>query len=286
MKIQRRGSAARIAGGLGAGGRLWSGVWPERGREANASGGEISQLNACFFKRTFEYLPAMAAVVTTRSESTGGATKARLMEVAERLFAERGFDVVSLRQITSQAGTNLAAVNYHFGSKEELILAIVRRWVEPLNRNRLKLLRVIGDEMLREGRRAAPAEIVEAFLRPVLELHHGSEQSKRVFLRLLGRCMLETRRDVSEALLKEFRPVYDAFAEAFRCSLPHLSAQEITMRMMFMAGAMAHSTLNLERFAAIHGRPSAASTEVLLRQMVEFAAAGFAAGGAGGEGVR
>ena len=80
-------------------------------------------------------------------------------------FSSRGFSATSLRAITAKAGVNLAAVNYHFGGKEALILAVVHRLIDPLNQRRLQLL----DE-LEAGGEPALEEILDAFLRPALEL--------------------------------------------------------------------------------------------------------------------
>lgn len=215
------------------------------------------------------------------------ATRTRLLDVAERLFAEKGFESVSLRRITAEADANLAAVHYHFGSKEALIAAVIQRWVTPLNERRMCLLRKVECKAEENGETVRVVDIAEAFVRPPLELYRKSDQSKRVFFRLMGRCMLETREDISSILIKEFREVVDSFSSAFRRSLPHLSPPEVTMRMMFMAGAMAHAILNIDKLAAFHGKRMAEpSTESLVRQMVDFIAGGFPGTGADTEGGR
>ncbi|MGK0187084.1 MAG: AcrR family transcriptional regulator [Verrucomicrobiales bacterium] len=204
------------------------------------------------------------------------ATRVRLLDVAERLFAEKGFEAVSLRHITAEAEANLAAVHYHFGSKEALVAAVIQRWIKPLNKKRLQLLEKVENEAEANGQIATVAMVAEAFVRPPLELYRKSDQSKRVFFRLMGRCMLETREDIASILIKEFREVVDAFNLAFRKSLPDLKPQEVTMRMMFMAGAMAHAILNIDKLAGFHGKRMAEpSTESLVRQMVDFIAGGF-----------
>jgi AcrR family transcriptional regulator len=213
------------------------------------------------------------ASVTTDS----AATKSRLIDVAERLFADHGFDAVSLRQITSEAEANLAAVNYHFGSKEELTMAVVKRWLTPLNVARLQLL-AEAEKRANAAGRSSPvvAEVAEAFVRPALELYRDSEQSRQVFFRLIGRCMLDSRQSVSVSLVAEFREVVEKFGAAFGRCLPHLTSAEVTMRMMFMAGAMVHTILNIDKLAVFHGSALVVPpTEELVRQMVEFVASGF-----------
>src|SRR5437762_13635541 len=67
-------------------------------------------------------------------------TKTRILDAGEHLFMEHGFEATSLRQLTSAAGVNLAAVNYHFGSKEELFQAVLTRRLDPMNQERIQLL--------------------------------------------------------------------------------------------------------------------------------------------------
>ena len=67
-------------------------------------------------------------------------TKDRILDTAERLFADKGYPATSLRDITNEAGVNLAAVNYHFGSKEALLSAVLDRRIGPVNEKRLELL--------------------------------------------------------------------------------------------------------------------------------------------------
>src|SRR3982750_849200 len=67
-------------------------------------------------------------------------TKTRILDAAESLFMEHGFEATSLRQLTSAAGVNLAAVNYHFGSKEELFKGVLTRRLDPMNQERIELL--------------------------------------------------------------------------------------------------------------------------------------------------
>ena len=70
-------------------------------------------------------------------------TKERLLDAAETLFGDRGVAAVSVRDITAAAGANIAAVNYHFGSKDGLLQAVINRRMEPLNAERLRLLDLV-----------------------------------------------------------------------------------------------------------------------------------------------
>ena len=162
-------------------------------------------------------------------------TKEVILDAAEQLFSEQGFASTSLRAITATAGVNLAAVNYHFGSKNDLAKAVLARRLQPLNRERLRRLDGL------EGRGAPPAEeIVAAFVAPALNLNRG-EGAGEGLKRLLGRIYAE-QPDFLEDLLKEqFGDVVRRFSAALKRTLPHLPPADMFWRMHFMVGAMAHT---------------------------------------------
>src|SRR5271167_2773804 len=89
-------------------------------------------------------------------------TKTRILDTAEKLFGDKGFDTTSLRDITAEAEVNLAAVNYHFQTKDSLIDAVIGRRIAPVNRRRLEMLAAAGPNPSVE-------QIVEAFVAPLLE---------------------------------------------------------------------------------------------------------------------
>src|SRR5262252_2657033 len=114
-------------------------------------------------------------------------TKERILDTAERLFAERGYGATSLRSIIAAAKVNLAAVHYHFHSKQELLDAVLTRRIEPLNRERIALL----DELERSaGDGAPPLEaILSALIEPPLRL--SRDPSFATFVKLMGRIYAE-----------------------------------------------------------------------------------------------
>src|SRR5437762_11351711 len=96
-----------------------------------------------------------------------GDTRSRILDGAEELFGERGLDRVSIRDITRKAKANLAAINYHFGSKEDLIAAVFERRVVPVNEARLAALDVVEKAV---GKKSPKLEaILEAFIRLALQ---------------------------------------------------------------------------------------------------------------------
>ena len=197
-------------------------------------------------------------------------TKFRILDVAEELFANQGLDRVSIRDITETAKVNLAAVNYHFGGKEELIAAVFERRIGPVNTARLELLK-----RLEKAHTAKVEDILEAFIRPTTACCQEAGAQQQAFGRLFGRCLAETRPDVEALLQRLFEPVVAHLEAALRKALPHLSRTEIFWRMKFTFGALHHWLLTRDKFV-----PSWAGkmdVEEQTRKLIAFAAAGFKA---------
>ena len=163
-------------------------------------------------------------------------TKERILNAAERLFAHNGIEATSLRAITSEAGVNLASVNYHFQSKDILVQAVVARRLAPINRHRIALLDAC-EEAARPGP-PSPAKILEAFLLPVLEAHatHAPD-----FGPILGRLYTEPKEFLERVYRGHMEPIARRFITAFHRALPHLPEEELIWRLHFMIGAMAHT---------------------------------------------
>ncbi len=163
-------------------------------------------------------------------------TKTRILDAAEKLFAENGYSATSLRAITAAAGVNLAAVNYHFGTKEGLIHAVFARKVGPINAQRLAAL---GDLERKAGRRPLPLDaIVRSLVGPMLRAVQNPEGSA-AFRTLLGRAYSEPVLWITFA--REFEEVVGRFTAALARALPHLPRTEIFWRLHFSIGATAHT---------------------------------------------
>ena len=163
-----------------------------------------------------------------------GSTKERILAAAETLFAQRGFDGASLRQLTSDAGVNLAAVNYHFGSKEKLVEQVFRRRLDTLNAQRLAALaRVAGQPETRLE------DVLDAFIRPALELSH--EDSGSLFMRVLARAFAEHDDSLRKFLSENYGHVMRQFTAEFARLLPQLSKEELYWRIDLVTGALTHA---------------------------------------------
>jgi AcrR family transcriptional regulator len=200
-------------------------------------------------------------------------TRESLMDAAESLFSEHGIEAASLRQITQQAGANLAAVNYHFGSKDGLVRAVFSRRLKPLTDERIRLL-----EQCDLQAEDAVEQVLRAFLAPTLRMLREAPDGVRGFGRLMGRAFSEPSEEVRAMVFEEFRPSIDRYLEAFRTVVPYLEEAERVWRFHFVAGAMAHTiacTHMLERYSG--GLCRTSDPEEALAQLVTFLAAGLRA---------
>jgi AcrR family transcriptional regulator len=200
-------------------------------------------------------------------------TKSRILDVAEEMFGEEGLDRVSIRDITKKARVNLAAINYHFGSKEDLVAAVFERRVVPLNDARVAALDIVEKAV---GRKSPKLEdILEAFIRPALQSSLDASKGGTAFSKLFGRCLSEPSPEVEALLKKQFEPMAERMQAALKRSLPHLSRSEIFWRLKFTYGALHHWLLTKEKF-----RPNWVEdidVEAQIHKLISFAAAGFRA---------
>ena len=157
-------------------------------------------------------------------------TRQRILDAAELLFTDYGFEATTLRQITGAAGANLAAVNYHFGSKEELIRELFRRRLTWLNQQRLQELDRLEAEA--GGKPLKPSQILEVFFGVALKMAADTKGGGRTFMRLLGRTYTKPSEFVRGFLAEEY---------ALIKALPGVPQEEILWRFHFMMGAMSYA---------------------------------------------
>ena len=221
--------------------------------------------------------PSRPARKAASLDSTSQDTKSRILDAAEHLFMEHGFEATSLRSLTSAASVNLAAVNYHFGSKEELFQAVLTRRLDPMNQERIDLLSRLEREA---GAKAIPCEkILSAMLIPALRLARDEKRGGKNFLRLLGRAYADPAPFISHFLSENYAEMIGRFKDAFLKSLPHLTRQELTWRLHFTMGALSYTVsgtdaLKLLHQAMPHDRDN---DELLIQRLAPFLVAGLKA---------
>ena len=204
-------------------------------------------------------------------------TKSRIIDAAEQLFMEHGFEATSLRSLTAAASVNLAAVNYHFGSKEELFQAVLTRRLDPMNQERIDLLERLERET--GGRAIACEKILSAMLIPALKLARDERRGGKNFLRLLGRAYADPAPFIRHFLSEQYADMIGRFKEAFMKSLPHLTRQEITWRLHFVMGALSYTLAGTDVLKLIaHALPGEKDNdELLLQRLAPFLVAGLKA---------
>ena len=197
-------------------------------------------------------------------------TKQKILDTAERLFGDQGYAATSLRHIIAEAGVNLAAIHYHYGSKEELLDEVVMRKAGPVNEERLALL----DQYEAEAGAGplAVGKVLEAFLAPAIL---GADRSPQ-FVKLMGRMYGEGLMPIIVG--KHFQPMVARFLEAMRRALPDLPNDELFWRIHFMVGAMAHTLCGPPETRPGGGAGSASfDAGRVVQRLVTFLEAGFQA---------
>lgn len=178
-------------------------------------------------------------------------TRERILDVAERLFMENGYEATSMRMITGAAEVNLAAVNYHFGSKEALLREVFRRRLSWLNGERLVALDKL--EAQAGGAALKPSQILEAFFGTLLRMGEDESLGGMTFLRLLGRTLTEPAEFIRTFFAGEYAQVIDRYKLALFRALPDVPKAEIVWRLHFMLGAMSYAIAGTDVLQVVTG---------------------------------
>jgi AcrR family transcriptional regulator len=204
-------------------------------------------------------------------------TRTRILDVAEELFMQHGFEGTSMRLLTARAGANLAAVNYHFGSKDALIEAVFRRRLDPMNAARIAQLDRLEAEAA--GRPLLPERIIRAFVRPSLRMIEDVKGGGRNFSRLLGRAYTEPAKAVRGLIGQLYAPTMTRYKSAFERALPHMPREELVWRMHFMFGTLAYTLAATDTVQLIAGcKPEDRHDARLLEErLTAFLASGLSA---------
>ncbi|WP_425599822.1 TetR/AcrR family transcriptional regulator [Luteimonas aestuarii] len=196
-------------------------------------------------------------------------TKDRILGAAEELFAQYGFTGTSLRQVTGRADVNIAAVNYHFGSKENLVNEVFRRRMDVMSAERIS--------RLKRAQAEAPGElepILAAFVEPALDMaqdKHGGG----AFIRVIARAYAEKNDGLRKFLSDQYGHVQRDFAKAISACLPSLSKEELYWRLDFLAGALTYAMADFGLIKRPAQVSEAAHRQRAASELIRFAAAGL-----------
>jgi AcrR family transcriptional regulator len=204
-------------------------------------------------------------------------TKERILDAAELLFAAHGFAGTSLRAVTREAGVNLAAVHYHYGTKEDLLRAVLSRIVIAVNRERLEMLEQVeaaagSDPPSLEG-------VLEAFIAPDLRLIRDLGERGVIITRFLGRSYTEPAEMVQALCREHYEELEQRFIEAFARALPEVPQEELYFRFKLVVGVLTYILADTDRTVARTGgyAEDLSDVEGTLRRLVTFLAAGLRA---------
>lgn len=198
-------------------------------------------------------------------------TKDRILHAAEELFAAQGFATTSLRQVTSLADVNIAAVNYHFGSKDNLVNEVFRRRMDDMSAERLAALETAVAEH--------PGElepVLAAFVEPALAMaqdRHGGG----AFIRVIARAYAESNDSLRKFLSDQYGHVLREFAKAIDACVPGLGKEELYRRLDFLSGALTYAMADFGLIKRPHGMSESTHRSRAAKALIRFAAAGFKA---------
>jgi AcrR family transcriptional regulator len=198
-------------------------------------------------------------------------TKDRILGAAEELFAQHGFAGTSLRQVTTRADVNIAAVNYHFGSKENLVNEVFRRRMDEMSARRLAQLKTALQQH--------PGElepVLAAFVEPALAMaqdRHGGG----AFIRVIARAYAEKNDSLRKFLSDQYGHVLRDFAKAIAGCVPALGKEQLYWRLDFLSGALTYAMADFGLIKRPAGLPEAAHRERAARELIRFASAGLKA---------
>ncbi|WDE13901.1 TetR/AcrR family transcriptional regulator [Thalassomonas haliotis] len=202
-------------------------------------------------------------------------TKNKILDAAEQLFADKGFNGTSLREITSQAEVNLAAVNYHFGSKKELIKAVMSRYMNELSPRLESALEAVCQQ---QGQPSL-IQVFSAFVEPLLSLNEFQENGTSNFLQLLGRGYTDSQGFLRWFLTTQYPNVISYFVDAVQKAYPELTPEDMFWRLHFTMGTIVFTMSSSDALMDIAANDFDRKMDIgeVIQQVIPYVAAGVAA---------
>lgn len=209
--------------------------------------------------------------------NVSGDTKDRLLDAAEDVFARAGYRAASLRAITALAGVNLAAANYHFGSKRGLLEAVFARRLRPFNQRRLGRIAAAREAARRAGGRPQVREVLEAIVDGTL-IHGSRKEGLERFFAFIGRSFFDPDLTVQKAFTGFMEPTFEAMLAALAEALPAVPRAVLFWRLQFVIGAMARVQHLTRQGGAALSRPGRAfGPAAIARELALFVEGGIQA---------
>ncbi|WP_196492905.1 TetR/AcrR family transcriptional regulator [Vibrio cholerae] len=201
-------------------------------------------------------------------------TKEKILDVAEGLSAEYGFNDTSLRTITSKAGVNLASVNYHFGDKKTLVRAVLNRYLEAFMPEMKQSL-----ERLNERDDYDMAEVFEALRAPLRSLSELRPNGTSRFMLLIGRGYTDVQGHLRWFITNRYNDVLTLFTDSVLKANPNLTRETLFWRLHFTLGTCVFTMASSQALAEIAENDfgSKVDPKSVVDQLIPYLAAGVAA---------
>lgn len=199
-------------------------------------------------------------------------TKIRILDAAEPLIAAKGFTGTTLRNIASAADVNLAAISYHFGSKEELFRAIVQRIAVPVTERQIDRL----DQLRQKSDPVAIEALLTAFISPPLEFMMGDERYRMTRAQFMGRCRTEPQ-PIQGFADTAFSSSVDAFLDALQRALPDQSRSQLSWKLDLVVAALIRVQTEVSKPGALLRSSQPQDIQATVANLVKFLAAGMQA---------
>jgi AcrR family transcriptional regulator len=209
----------------------------------------------------------------TMRQSDSESSREKLIASAERLFADRGFDGVSVRDIANAARVNSALVGYYFRGKEGLLSEVYTRHCEPMKRERARLL----EEYSKTAKGPTLEQVIEAFVRPSLEVT-TDKNGRTDFTRLRAVLSAENSALLEKLVAENFDQSSRIFVDALCKCLPQLTREDILWRFHFLLGTIYYTGAGPHRIKTLsQGRCDPSDPAATCRHLIPFLATGFRA---------
>lgn len=202
----------------------------------------------------------------------GDATRARILDAAERLFAEHGYTAVSLRRITAEAGVNVAAIHFHFASKEALFEALFNRRIDPINDGRAAAL----TKLTADAGKPSLEDVLIAFIKPYIDAGNAFDAGRIILLQFMARAAAEQDPSIQTVLRKKFDPPWHLLVKATRKALPDISEEALNWGLFFLLGSLYFINPSRSWLSVLsNGRCEPGDTQAAFDKLLPFLAAGL-----------
>jgi len=202
-------------------------------------------------------------------------TRERILDAAELLFAAKGFHAVSVRDITGAASVDVALVNYHFGSKQQLFEAVFMRRAEILNVERLRKLEMVLDRAYPKA--PSVESIIDAFTHPLLDRSNRGSAGWKAWFAIIAQ--VNNSKDLGSLIMTRFfDPVVQSFIRALQLAMPSCDKRDLYWSYHFLSGALTLTFAETGRIDNLsQGICRSADLDSVHERLVPFISAGFRA---------